>query len=119
MRVAVLGASNKSERYSNQAIKLLKEKGHTVFPVHPKLDVIEELTVSRGLKEIEGKIDTLTVYVGPKFIIPLIDDIVFVKPNRVILNPGTESEQLEGKLIENNIPFVKACTLVMLRTDQF
>ena len=37
MNVAVLGASNKPDRYSYKAIKLLQECGHHVFPVHPKL----------------------------------------------------------------------------------
>lgn len=37
MNVAVLGASNKPERYSYQAVKLLAEKGHLVFPVHPAI----------------------------------------------------------------------------------
>jgi predicted CoA-binding protein len=35
MNVTVLGASNESERFSCQAVKLLAEKGHAVFPVHP------------------------------------------------------------------------------------
>jgi uncharacterized protein len=34
-RVAVLGASHKPERYSNQAVRMLKEYGHTVIPVTP------------------------------------------------------------------------------------
>lgn len=117
--VAVLGASNKPERYSNQAIRLLKEKGYTVFPVHPKLEVIEGLDVVHSLKDIKDDVGTLTVYVGPKFVVPVIDDIVSLRPKRVVLNPGTESEPLETKLKENNIPIVKACTLVMLRTGQF
>ena len=37
MNVAVLGASNKPERYSFKAVRLLREMGHTAFPVHPAL----------------------------------------------------------------------------------
>ena len=63
--VAVLGASPKSERYSNQAIRLLRDYGHTVLPVNPAQTEIEGLSVIAsvdGLKE--GSVDTVTLYVG-------------------------------------------------------
>ena len=44
MNVAVIGASAKPERYSYQAVKLLREKGHAVYPVHPSLREIEGLS---------------------------------------------------------------------------
>lgn len=118
-RVAVLGASKKAERYSNKAIVLLKEHGHDVIPIHPIEERIEDLTVSHSLKEIEGNLDTLTVYVGPRHIGPLVDEIVALKPGRVILNPGTESEELESALKTSGIPYLEACTLVLLKTGQF
>ncbi len=119
MNVAVLGASPKKERYSNQAVNLLKEYGHEVIPVNPVHDEIEGIKAVKSLGEIRISIDTLSVYVGPKQISSLIPDILNLKPKRVILNPGTESEELKQTLNQNNIPFVEGCTLVMLRTNQF
>lgn len=118
-RVAVLGASKKHERYSNKAVLLLKEHGHDVIPVNPIEERIEELPVAHSLKEIDGEVDTLTVYVGPRHIGEVIDDIVQLKPKRVILNPGTESEELKGALGSHNIPYLEACTLVLLKTGQY
>ncbi|HUZ18802.1 MAG TPA: CoA-binding protein [Spirochaetia bacterium] len=118
-RVAVLGASKKPDRYSNKAVLLLKEHGHNVVPVHPVEKQIEGLNVAPSLREIGGSVDTLTVYVGPHHIAPLIDEIVALRPGRVILNPGTESSQLESALTENGIPYLEACTLVLLKTGQF
>jgi hypothetical protein len=40
-------------------------------------------------------------------------------PDRVIMNPGTESDELEEELNGKGIAVLRACTLVMLRTDQF
>jgi len=37
----------------------------------------------------------------------------------VILNPGTESEELELALLHNDISFVKDCTLLMLKHGRF
>lgn len=118
-RVAVLGASKKPERYSNRAVVLLKEHGHDVIPVNPIEEKIEDLAVAHSLGEISGDVDTLTVYVGPRHIGEVIDDIVKLKPRRVILNPGTESEELKSILGNHNIPFLEACTLVLLKTGQY
>lgn len=115
----VLGASPKSWRYSNQALRLLKGQGYRVIPVHPKIREIERLRVVHRLGAISGVVHTLTLYVGPERSRPLIDAIVRLKPGRVILNPGTESEALEGQLREHRLPSIHACTLVMLHTGQF
>jgi hypothetical protein len=75
--------------------------------------------VVNSLREIIEKVHTLTVYVGPAHITSLIDDIIVLRPERVILNPGTESTELEQKLAENKIEYFHACTLVLLQTGQF
>ncbi len=118
-RVAVLGASHKPERYSNQAVRMLKEYGHEVVPVTPGRAVIEDLTVSPDLGSIEGPVDTLTLYVGPERIAQLQHSILALRPGRVILNPGTESPTLEQALTEAGIHWQHACTLFLLRTGQF
>ena len=117
--VVVLGASDSLERYSNRAIRLLKSEGYRTIPVHPSLKDIEGLTVIHGLPEIREKVDTLTVYLGPDKCVHLVDDIIAMKPGRVILNPGTESETIEDRLLDAEIPIIHACTLVMLGTGRF
>jgi predicted CoA-binding protein len=118
-RVVVLGASHKPERYSNQAIRLLLEHGHDVVPVHPRLDVAEGLPVVHTLTDIVGRVDTLTLYVGPERSGPMADAIVALHPQRVIFNPGTESAELALRLDDAGISHERACTLVLLRTGQF
>jgi predicted CoA-binding protein len=122
--VVVLGASNKPQRFSNMVIKKLIQHGHRVIAVHPRLTEIEGVPVVSDLdniyvNNINESIDTLTLYVGPQRIQPLIDKIVALQPKRVIFNPGTESVELERQLIQHNIAFVKACTLVMLDSNEF
>lgn len=117
--VAILGASQKTERYSYKALQMLIKNDHNVFPVHPALKEIEGHEVYAKLENIKESVDTLTVYVGPKWIESMIDEIVKFKPGRVILNPGTESESLKKALDEAEIPWLEACTLVLLSTGQF
>ncbi len=119
MLVAVLGASPNPARYSNKAIRDLLKYGHEVIPVNPAHQEIEGLPVASSLDKINEPIDTLTVYVSPQHIEALIPGILEAQPKRVILNPGTESEILEEQLKKKGIPYLHACTLVMLHTNQF
>jgi predicted CoA-binding protein len=120
-RVAVLGASNKPNRYSNMAVSLLREYGHDVYPVHPIESEILGLAVYPSLDQLPSDltIDTLTLYIGPNHIHQEIPRILTLKPNRVILNPGTESQELIDQLEAAGIPYLLGCTLVMLKTGQF
>ena len=117
--VAVLGASPKPARYANQCIRLLKSHGYRITPLHPRFEEIEDLPVTHSLAEIGEQVDTLTLYVGPQHLAPQSDDIVRLRPGRVIFNPGTESKVVQRRLDDAGIEWFEACTLVMLRTDQF
>jgi predicted CoA-binding protein len=117
--VAVLGASPKPARYANQAVRMLLEHNYQVTPIHPKFSTIENLPVAASLTDVKTPVDTLTLYVGPERLVPQIDDIIALKPKRVIFNPGTESSDLQQALDKAGIEWFEACTLVMLRTNQF
>lgn len=119
MNVAILGASNKPERYSHQAVVLLAEKGHAVFPVHPALAEIDGHPVYKRLADIPEPLDTVTMYVGPALSMGMADELLAAKPRRILFNPGTENPELEEKLAAAGIQILRACTLVLLRTGQF
>ncbi len=118
MNVAVLGASDKPERFAYKAFKLLLEHGHTPFLVNPNLKVndIEGHTVYISLSEIKEPIDTLTMYVGAAISTPLEKEILALAPKRVIFNPGSENTHLAKALINARIKVIEQCSLVMLRT---
>jgi len=97
----------------------LTEYGHKVILVHPKLKEIEGRSVLPSLSDITEEIDTLTLYVRPGLSEKMKDDIVALKPARVIMNPDTESDHLEQELLKAGITVVKACTLVLLKTNQY
>ncbi len=119
---AILGASHKPDRYAYKALKMLEEYNHVTHLVHPSYKKVEGYNVFpslAALKDRHDDIHTLTVYVNPKILESYLDDILYLAPKRIILNPGTEHPELQEKLLENNIEVVIGCTLVMLRTNQF
>lgn len=120
--VAILGASDNPERYSYKAFQMLKEYGHTPILIHPNLKAIDGLPVTASLSLAatqNPKIDTLTLYVNPQILASHHEAILKMKPLRVIFNPGTEDIHFAEELKNQGIEAVFACTLVMLRTNQF
>jgi predicted CoA-binding protein len=120
--VAVLGASSDTTRYSYKAMQLLKDYGHTPIPIHPRETEVLGYKVVSEIKELvkQGKkIDTVTMYVNPALSSKFQQDLIDLKPKRVIFNPGSENPLLEKALTSHGIIVEEACTLVLLRTDQF
>ena len=117
--VAVLGASPKPERYSNQAIRLLASFDYRPIPVNPAYAEVEGMACFPSLAEIGEPVHTVTLYLGPARSTPLIDEILAANPQRIIMNPGAENEDLAAAASGAGIEVVEGCTLVMLRTGLF
>lgn len=118
-RVAVVGASAKSWRYSNRAIRMLLDHGHTPVPVSASGHPVENLPGYRSLRDVPGVVDTVTMYVGAPRQAPIVPDILAARPRRVIFNPGAENPESYPRLEERGIQVLEACTLVLLSTGQF
>jgi predicted CoA-binding protein len=119
MNVAVLGASDKPDRYSYKAVRMLREKGHTPYPVHPALVTVDGLPVSASLRAIPAPIDTITVYLSARNQQPIMEEILNRGARRVIFNPGAENPELAEQLRQKGVEVLDACTLVLLTTGQF
>ncbi len=75
-KVVVLGASPKPDRYAYKAMKMLADHGHQAIPVNPAFDEILGQPCHRSIGEVEGPIDTVTMYLGKQRSDPLADEIV-------------------------------------------
>lgn len=117
--VAIIGASNKPERYAHKALIALNQAGWNTFPVHPTLDFIEGYPVVASIENLPTGLNTVTLYLRPERLSPLVPALCAIKPKRVIFNPGTESRAIEDQLNSADIEVLKACTLVLLATGQF
>ena len=119
MKVAVLGASQNPERYSNKAIRMLLQHKHEVTPVNPAQSTIEGLPVAANLESLPTGIHTITVYVSADISTNLLNPMIAARPSRVIFNPGAENPVLAKALESAGIHTVEACTLVLLSTGTF
>lgn len=117
--VAILGASDQPERYANKAQRMLVEYGYEPLLVNPKLKTSEGRAVVAQLSDLREPLNTLTMYVSPTVSSQLQSEILKLNPKRVIFNPGSENPTLKEALQKSGIHVVEACTLVLLRTQQF
>lgn len=118
--VVVVGASSDTSRYSYKAMEMLEEFGHQAIPVHPREEMVRGHKVIHQLADLVGqKIDTVTIYVNSAISDKYEKDLLFIRPKRVIFNPGAENPRLSKALNESGIKTENACTLVLLRTGQY
>jgi predicted CoA-binding protein len=117
-KTVVIGASDNPERYSYRAVRMLKQHGHPVVAVGLRKGEIDGVTIQTTQEKV-ADVDTVTLYVGPQNQEPWLNYIVQLKPERVIINPGTENAHLHDFLVQHNIEPVEACTLVMLSVGNY
>ena len=113
----VLGASLKSERYSNRAIFQLIQNGHKVVAVGNKEGVAHGVQIRKNLPEKD--IDTVTIYLGKSNQILYYDQLLRLHPRRIIFNPGAENSELFALAKAKGIECLEACTLVMLSIGNY
>lgn len=119
LSVAIIGASHKDQRYSYKAQVMLMDYKHTVFPVSGNGREILGVEGYSSVSDINLPIDTVTLYLNADRHEAIKLDLIKLKPRRIIFNPGTESAQLALHYQDHGIETIDACTLVLLRTNQF
>ena len=114
----VLIASDKADRYSYKAVNMLVENSVPVVAISRRPGNISDTQFIQGKPIVDG-IHTLTLYLNPINQKDFYSYILAINPQRVIFNPGTENPELQDLLNKDGIEWEEACTLVLLRTNQF
>lgn len=114
----VFGASTNPERYSYKAMRMLSDYKHEVVAVGGREGDVNGLQILTG-HPVVNNVDTVTMYMGESRQEEHEDYILSLRPRRIIFNPGAENTRLATKARLKGIEVENACTLVMLRTDQY
>ncbi len=112
-KTIVLGASTNTSRYSYKAVSNLLDNGYETIPVGIKKGEIRGVKIINNLPVLDD-IDTITMYINPQRQKEYYDFILKTNPKRIILNPGTENDELAKLARSQNIEVVENCTLVLL-----
>lgn len=116
-RVLVLGASLNPERYAHKVALQLNRLAYDVVLVGHKPGIIDGLSIETYIPN--KSYDTVTLYLGAKNQQQYHDQLLKLKPKRIIFNPGAENSVFKKLAIQKDIEAFEACTLVMLSMGTF
>ena len=118
INVLVLGASTNPERYSNKAITELSKIHVNTYAVGNSTGRVGTIPILTAIPD-SLSFHTVTLYLSPQNQKAYYDQIIALRPQRVIFNPGTENPELALLLQQHSIETEIACTLVLINTNQF
>lgn len=110
--IAIIGASKNPEKFGNKAVKAYKKMGYKVFPVNPREEEIEGFKVYKSILDINENIDKVSIYLPPKLVLDVLEEIAKKGIKEVFLNPGTESEEAFEKAEELGLELVVSCSIL-------
>lgn len=114
----VVGATPNPSRYAYIATEMLQEYGHKVILFGIKKGSINDLKIHNEWPD-NMDINTITLYINPSLQEQYYNAILHSGAKRIIFNPGTENSELAQLAHAKNIEALNACTLVLLRTNQY
>jgi predicted CoA-binding protein len=118
-KIALVGASSKTDKWGYKIFKILQKNNFKVFPVHKSLKELEGYEVYSSVNDIEHNLDGAVFVVNPEIGINIADEIISKNIKYVWLQPGARSRELIEKLRDNNINVVHTeCIYVHLSRGQ-
>ncbi|MBD3335782.1 MAG: CoA-binding protein [Candidatus Eisenbacteria bacterium] len=115
--IAIVGASQDKDRFSNKAVRAWKRRGWTVIPVHPRHEDVEGLKAYPSIAEVPEGVDMASLYVPPQVGIKVLDELRAKGIRQVYVNPGAESDELLEKARRLGLETIVACSIRDLGED--
>ena len=112
--IAIVGASNNSEKFGNQIYKDLRSKGFKVFPINPKEEFIEGDKAYSSLSELPNNESIVNFVVPPKVALSIAKEAFQLGFQYLWFQPGSESKELKDWLstLENIHSLTDSCIMV-------
>jgi len=116
---AVVGATDKKDKFGYKIYKKLKSRGYEVYPINPGLDRIDGDKCYKSILDLEIIPDCVDMVVPPKISNKVIEDIVEKGVKYVWFQPGTFNEDTISLAEERELKFVYYdCVLVALDKEE-
>ena len=115
----VLGASPKSERFSNEAIRELQNYDIPVIALGKRDSDLGYIRIRKGMPQDISEVHTISLYLSAKNQKEYYDYIFSLNPTRIIFNPGTYNSELISMALKRRIKVVNDCTVLMLNKGIF
>ncbi|SHJ37634.1 hypothetical protein SAMN02745751_02425 [Dethiosulfatibacter aminovorans DSM 17477] len=111
---AVVGATQKKDKFGYKMFKSLLDNGNIVYPVTPKYDEIDGIKAYKSIKDIPDRIDVVGFIVNPEAGLKLIQDVIDLGIQNIWMQPGTRDPRIIDIAMDNDINIVFSCVMVEL-----
>jgi len=108
---AVVGDVLNEEKYAFKIVNRLEKGNYNVVKVNPRSNSDQ---VYKSLKDVKEKIDVIDLVIHPKIGIKVMKEVKELGIDKVLIQPGAESEEILEYCKENNINAFQGCALVEL-----
>jgi predicted CoA-binding protein len=105
-KFAVVGATDNKEKYGNQVMHNLRDRGYEVYPVNPRLQDIEGEKCYASLSDLPVKVDVVDFVVPPAATEAILKECLELGLDRIWLQPGSESEDAINFCKDNDLKVV-------------
>lgn len=111
--IAVIGASNKAEKFGYKIVKNLAARGFTVWPVNPREETIAGLRAYKNINDLPAVPDLVDVVVPVGVGLEVIKEAIEFGVNKIWVQPGAESREIKTLLSASGVEFVTGdCIMV-------
>ena len=90
---AILGLSNNPDRAAYSVAALLKQKGHTIIPVHPKAEIVHGEKGYATLEEIPVKVDVVDFFINSELVSRNVDRAIAIGAKAIWLQLGVIDQE--------------------------
>ncbi len=112
-RIALLGATNKTEKWGYKIYQALKRAGYDVFPVNPVVEAIDGDKVYPRLDAVPPPVDGVSLVIPPSATEQAVRAARELGLTRVWMQPGAESEDAIEFCARNGLECIHhRCVLV-------
>lgn len=110
---AILGLSNNPDRAAYSVAALLKQKGHTIIPVHPKAETVHGEKGYATLEEIPVKVDVVDFFINSELVSRNIDRAISIGAQAIWLQLGViDSESVQRAELAGLIAIMDRCPAI-------
>jgi predicted CoA-binding protein len=112
---AVIGVSQKRHKFGNQVFREMKQRGFTVYPVHPTHSEVEGEHCYASVSDLPNSVQSVVIVLQPADTEIVVAQCKWKGIQNIWLQPGAESDGIIAYAREYNLNLVHdQCVLMFL-----